>query len=892
MSPIATSAKLSPHVGPFTSVTAVGTIPALNSDPDATAQLYLDFDGAPSTSWAGKTTGVTPAYDTDGDASTFTAGELANIQEIWARVAEIYSPFNINVTTVDPGNLTDLVTTDVIVGGTGSWYGSAGGVAFVGGFSNGASNIAWVFPKMLANGNTKYTAEAISHEAGHTFGLQHQSTYSGTTKTNEYNPGSAVKAPIMGNSYSATRALWWNGQSSISSTTIQNDVSVISGSSNAFGYRTDDHGGTTGTATPLDVDSGDVSGSGIIEQLTDKDYFSFTTLAGDITLTVSPAQYAGMLDATLTLLDSGGNVVVAADTSSLGETISTSVSSGTYYLAVGSKGNAGDLGQYTISGTIITSPDYVARPANLTATVSTSAVDLDWTDKSSNETGFVIERSSNGGSTWGQIGTAAANTTTYSDGTITVGQAYKYRVKATGSVQDSGYTSTVSANVIPDAPSDFAATSISATEIDLDWTDIQGETGYRIDRSLNGTTWTQLATPTAGSGSYDDTGLSATTKYYYRIVSLSGVGNSNPSTTANATTTPITPTTLTGSVATNSITLSWTNVGGETGYRIERSPDNSSWSQLATTAVNVATYANTGLSPNATYYYRVKAIGAGGDSPATSSISKTTLLASPSNVFAYKPSETTIKVSWADESGETGYRLEKLSGSVWSQVGSDLATNVTSAAVSGLTAGTSYSFRVSALNAGGASAASSVATGSTLPPAPGSLTATAQSSSQIKLTWANVAGETGFRIERSLDGSTSWKWIGTTPADVPSFTDSSLAAGTQYFYRIRALAAAGNGAYSATANATSLLSAPKAVTAAAMTLSKAVKITWSNVTGETGFKILRSSNGSSWTTLAVVGADVLSYLDATAQAGTYFYRVVAFRSDSISKVSPIASIKI
>src|SRR5262249_54929550 len=156
--------------------------PVLNSDEEAGAQLYLDFNGAPAMTWGSFTTAITPAYDTDGDASTFTPGELTNIQNIWARVAEIYSPFNINVTTVDPGNLDNQVTPRVIIGGDGFWFGSAGGVAYVGAFYNSAPNIAWVFPKMLANGHVKYTADAISHEAGHTFGLQHQSSYSGSTK--------------------------------------------------------------------------------------------------------------------------------------------------------------------------------------------------------------------------------------------------------------------------------------------------------------------------------------------------------------------------------------------------------------------------------------------------------------------------------------------------------------------------------------------------------------------------------------------------------------------------------------------------------------------------------------------------------------------------------------
>src|SRR5262245_49189329 len=71
LSPIMQRAKLSPHVGPFKSATAAGTIPALNSDADATAQLYLDFNGADAMTWGSFTTTQTPAYDTDGDASTF-----------------------------------------------------------------------------------------------------------------------------------------------------------------------------------------------------------------------------------------------------------------------------------------------------------------------------------------------------------------------------------------------------------------------------------------------------------------------------------------------------------------------------------------------------------------------------------------------------------------------------------------------------------------------------------------------------------------------------------------------------------------------------------------------------------------------------------------------------
>src|SRR5215469_6320685 len=86
------------------SLSPLNSIPALNSDPGAPHTLYLDFHGEPSEYWGLQTVPATPAYDVDGDPTTFSSQELANIQEIWSRVAEAFSPFNVNVTTVDPGN--------------------------------------------------------------------------------------------------------------------------------------------------------------------------------------------------------------------------------------------------------------------------------------------------------------------------------------------------------------------------------------------------------------------------------------------------------------------------------------------------------------------------------------------------------------------------------------------------------------------------------------------------------------------------------------------------------------------------------------------------------------------------------------------------------------------
>lgn len=342
-------------------------IPALNSNPSAFAQLYLDFDGDGPSNWSGSAVPTTPAFDRDGNVDTFSDDELNAIRQIWQRVAEKYSPFNINVTTVLPSNFNNKHAQKILIGGDSTWLGSpAGGVSQVGSFYNSQPNISYVFPDELANGNAKFVAEAVAHEAGHAFGLQHQSEYNGSTRVQEYsdndpttigddgpqNYSAQPKAPIMGDSYNAARGLWWKGQSSISSTTIQDDLAVISGSSDGFGYRVDDHGSTQAAANPLTVSGSTVSASGIIERTTDADVFSFQTGSGQISLAGHVTTIGPTLDMKLELRDANYNVVASAGSSNLSESISANVAAGTYYLVVLSQGNYGDLGQYTISGTI------------------------------------------------------------------------------------------------------------------------------------------------------------------------------------------------------------------------------------------------------------------------------------------------------------------------------------------------------------------------------------------------------------------------------------------------------------------------------------------------------------------------------------------------------------
>src|SRR5262249_50027290 len=108
--PVGTLSTDPPLIGPVHSPISgpvagspLSSLPQLHSNPSATVKLFLDFDGHFESTWGGFTNVSTPVFDLDGDSTSFGSGELAAIQEIWARVSEDYSPFNVDVTTVDPG---------------------------------------------------------------------------------------------------------------------------------------------------------------------------------------------------------------------------------------------------------------------------------------------------------------------------------------------------------------------------------------------------------------------------------------------------------------------------------------------------------------------------------------------------------------------------------------------------------------------------------------------------------------------------------------------------------------------------------------------------------------------------------------------------------------------
>lgn len=332
---------------------SLSSLPQLSSNPGAPITFFLDFDGSAAETWGSFSVPEQPAYNTDGNANAFSTTELANITEIWERVVEKYSFMEVNVTTVDPGSYPNGVAVRALISGGGSWLGAtAGGVAYIGSFVNSSPNTVYAFEDNLGNGNPKYVAEATAHEIGHALGLRHQSSYSGTTRTAEYNPGTSAKAPIMGNSYSATRGLWWNGPNEISSSSIQQDLLAILDSGNGTELVADDAGDIVTGAVPLVVSGSSATlpfDVGVVSSTSDVDIYSVALPNGSVSIYAEPASAGGMLDLSLALLDQSGSVVATSTSSSLSEFISPVVSSGDYFIRISSAGSYGDIGQYTVT---------------------------------------------------------------------------------------------------------------------------------------------------------------------------------------------------------------------------------------------------------------------------------------------------------------------------------------------------------------------------------------------------------------------------------------------------------------------------------------------------------------------------------------------------------------
>jgi PKD repeat protein len=355
----------------------------LNSRPGSKRVIYLDFDGhqTTGTAWNASYGSLinSPAYTTDTDPA-FSTAELQNIQTMWKQVAEDYAPFDVNVTTQDPGPAA------ITRSGTGDeYYGTrvvitrdnfaacgCGGFAYLTAFNDTDD---YYKPAFVFNTSLIGAGEAISHEVGHNLGLNHDGIVGGAAYYEGHGSGATGWAPIMGAGYYQKLVQWSKGEYSGANNT-EDDIAKIP--SYGATLMVDDHSDTATGATVLDAaangGTSTLSGRGLIGLRGDIDYFSFVSGAGSYSLAVNLAPYSPDLDIQAKLYNSAGTLIATSNpVDTLPAALSGSLAAGTYFLAIDGVGKGdplttgysdyGSLGRYTVSGTVPGSSTLIAPVA-------------------------------------------------------------------------------------------------------------------------------------------------------------------------------------------------------------------------------------------------------------------------------------------------------------------------------------------------------------------------------------------------------------------------------------------------------------------------------------------------------------------------------------------------
>lgn len=364
---------------------------------------------------------------------------------------------------------------------------------------------------------------------------------------------------------------------------------------------------------------------------------------------------------------------------------------------------------------VVAPPNLEAPEALDVQIINTSRIDLSWQDVSG-EKSYRIERESNNSGIWQQVGTTATSATSFSDVSVVLENTYAYRVTALNdSLQSAPGTSVPVHFRVPEIPT-LTATTISASKIRLSWTNADLETGYTLQRSSgNSGSWTTVATLDADVVTHLNSNLESNTEYHYRISAANGIGDSAYSAMATATTLnqpPTTPYYFSTSTSIGLVSLTWSNVNSEDGYRVERRLHSATdWTSITTTGPNISRYDDRETIPQTTYVYRIIAYNSAGESSPTSEQTVTTpplpIPSAPLNTDAL-PDDINVLITWSDSIHEESYLIMRRIGEAsWEQV-AQLPADTVSFTDTSVILNTYYNYQVVAINSSGQNTSSEV----------------------------------------------------------------------------------------------------------------------------------------------------------------------------------------
>ena len=540
----------------------------------------------------------------------------------------------------------------------------------------------------------------------------------------------------------------------------------------------------------------------------------------------------------------------------------------------------------------------VSAPSLTAKYINQSIVSITW-DDSKYINLFQLEASKwddavSSWSDWTIISLSPSGTGTTS--TVTIGGKYRYRLNAKSGSGYRGVSKITEYVSNLAAPSDLTANIISNGRIDLSWTNAAGNEGslqlWRKDGGdKDSGTYKLRATLHNNTNTFTDLfSLVSGTTYHYKINAVNASGDYSASAYTGITAAvPAAPVSLRASVTSaDGITLVWTdNSNNESGFRIERFDETSkAFTEIATVAVNTATYKDTGVTAGESYIYRVRAYNIMGASPYSNEIVVSAWDTSAPTFLNVEPvSSSRLDLTW-NYSGTAKYNtiIERKIGveGKWEPIYTT-AAGVVKYSDTGLSPNTRYFYRVR----------KSLGTGSAGTPFPNNeigegaytylgniqLSGEAYSNNSIRLNWSGNNEKADIIIERRMsDGSFSP--LSTVGPNMDYWTDTTgLVPGASYTYRVMARTVNNRSLYSNELTVRNYyLEAPTNLTIV-VEADQSVNLSWKdNSSDETGFEIWRYTYGKgAYSLYAVVGKNVTEFKDANVEKGTqYMYMVRAY----------------
>ena len=464
-------------------------------------------------------------------------------------------------------------------------------------------------------------------------------------------------------------------------------------------------------------------------------------------------------------LGSGGRVVSRSTNDYPFHSLSSSTTHALYVRALnGSHRSGWSSTTVRTSAAPLTAPP---APRGLTlGTTSTSSIRLSWS-AASRATAYDVRRG-----TGGTITPASSRYHIFSG--LSANTSYTLYVRARNSAGNSGWSS-ITARTRLSAPT-VTAGSISSGSARISWGAVSGAAGY--DVIIRGISSTTLRYKNLS-------GLSANTTYVAYVRAKNGSRRSSWGYAVFRTLLP-TPS-ISASVTSSSMTVSWPSVSGATGYRVRYTSSGSGTSPSSTRSDT-----RTGLSSYTSYTTHVRAIGRNNAVSSWTSITRRTRLATPT-VSTGSTTSSSVKITWGGVSGANAYDVKRSPGGSTITLG-----NVSQYTFSGLNASTRYTFSVRAKRTtdsfvtstwGTASATTSApAPSCTTPSAPTSVSAQGASGTSITLSWtrSSSSGVDGYHVQRRTSSSSAWGSATAVSKTATSHTFTSLSRDTQYSMRIRA----------------------------------------------------------------------------------------------------------